>query len=69
MNSVMLKANGDLLTVPNTKLRTSAVTNLSRSAPRADNFSFVVDLPNDPADMQARVLAAVKVGDTPWSGA
>ena len=38
----------------------SAVTNLTRSRPRCDAVSFLIDVPHDPAALKAGVLAAVK---------
>lgn len=60
MNSTFLKSNGDLLVVPNAKLRTSAVVNLSRSQGRWDSVSMTIDFPKDPAALKAKVTAALE---------
>ncbi|KAI8469577.1 MAG: hypothetical protein J3K34DRAFT_423254 [Monoraphidium minutum] len=60
MNSSFLKANGDVVVAPNSKLRTSAVINLTRSRNRADTVAFIVDFPKSPADVKARVVDALK---------
>ena len=44
MTSVLVKSNGDLVYWPNRMLRSSPLTNLTRSEPRSDSISFLIDL-------------------------
>jgi hypothetical protein len=47
---------------PNVKLRTNCLVNLTRSSPRSDTVSFVLDAPGETEKLKEMVNAAVKVG-------
>eukprot|EP00877_Chromochloris_zofingiensis_P004797 jgi/Chrzof1/14318/UNPLg00590.t1 len=44
MTTELLKSNGDAVYYPNNRLRSAALTNLTRSSKRSDTVSFLVDM-------------------------
>ncbi|GBF95649.1 hypothetical protein Rsub_08631 [Raphidocelis subcapitata] len=69
MTSGLLKGNGDLTVWPNAKLRTNCLVNLTRSSPRSDSVSFLMDAPGKTELLKEKVLAAVKAHCTEGAAA